>query len=311
MDLRGFGDAIFLDGTAIKNPMEWTTYPITLVNDERELGSEGLMFTAFEREEVFEWILELLDRVLGATLQTIFTDEDSSIVLATNSFRGGSRLDVAHRVCLLHKKQNFTRRLKASPATGPTREVALHLFDELCYSKRESEVMDAYNKIRQLVPGVPGYLDAEVMNVLPQFAEAFRVDTFTLGFHSTSPAESANDMLKRSIPSKIQRLVQIRESYTRAYHVKALGVMNRKDRQFRVDHFLRTILEAPVSRAVCELVDVQVRESLSWKVTRSDDNSELFEALNEKNVRWKLATNEPGPKVSAMRPLQPDCHAPI
>jgi hypothetical protein len=57
-----------------------------------------------------------------------------------------------------------------------------------------------------------------------------------------------------------------------------------------------TTLEAPVSRAVCDLVNAQVRESLSWKVTRSDDNSELFEALNEQNVRWKLETNEPGPR---------------
>jgi hypothetical protein len=210
-DLKRFGGVIFLDDTAIKNPMGWTTCPITLVNDERELSSGGLMFTAFERDEVFEWLMELLDRVLGATLQTIFADEDSSIVLAMNSFRGVSRPDIAHRVCLFDTKQNFTRRLNASPATGPTREVALHLFDELCYSKRERDVMDAYNRIRQPVPGVTGYLDAEVMNVLPQFTRAFRGDTFTLGFHSTSPAESANNMLKRSIPSKIQRPVQILE----------------------------------------------------------------------------------------------------
>jgi hypothetical protein len=65
--------------------------------------------------------LELLDKILGATLQTILTDEDSAIVLDMNSFRSGSRPDVADRVCRFHKKQDVTRWPKVRLVLKPRR----------------------------------------------------------------------------------------------------------------------------------------------------------------------------------------------
>jgi hypothetical protein len=48
-----FGDVVFLDGTAVRNPLGWTTYPMTLVDDAKGIVSGGLLFTAYEREEMF------------------------------------------------------------------------------------------------------------------------------------------------------------------------------------------------------------------------------------------------------------------
>jgi hypothetical protein len=38
-NLARFGDVVFLDGTVVRNPLGWTTYQITLVDDEKGLMS--------------------------------------------------------------------------------------------------------------------------------------------------------------------------------------------------------------------------------------------------------------------------------
>jgi hypothetical protein len=104
-NLERFGDVVFLDGTVVRNPLGWNTYPIILVDDEKGLISGGLLFTAYEREQMFEWLLQSLHEILGATLRTIFTDEDSAIVPAMENLRSGLGHDVAHRICVFHKRE--------------------------------------------------------------------------------------------------------------------------------------------------------------------------------------------------------------
>jgi hypothetical protein len=103
-NLEQFGDVVFLDGTAVPNPLGWTTYPITLVDDTKGLMSGGLLFTAYEREEMFLWLLTHLNDILGPVLRTIVTNEDSAIIPAMVNFRDSQRPDVAHRICVFHKK---------------------------------------------------------------------------------------------------------------------------------------------------------------------------------------------------------------
>jgi hypothetical protein len=85
------------------------------------------------------------------------------------------------------------------------------------------------------------------------FTEAFRDDTLRLGYYATSPSESANHMVKQYLPLGTDSLAQIRECYTRAYQIKALGVMHRTEMEFNMLHFLRPILCAPVSRAIRDI----------------------------------------------------------
>jgi hypothetical protein len=214
-NLSRFGDVAFLDGTAIRNELGWTAYPITLIDDERMLASGGLLLTAYERGETFEWLLKNLDQMLGSMLRTIFSDQDSALIPAMANFRALSRGDVAHRLCVFHKRVNFSKQVAAARAAPSVKDVANSLFDEICYSKSEGQVLAACEKIRKLIPGMSDYVETELIALLPLFTEAFRGDALTLGFHATSLSESANRMIKRSLPSQIHSLTEIREGYTR------------------------------------------------------------------------------------------------
>jgi prephenate dehydrogenase len=130
---------------------------------------------------------------------------------------------VAHRVCVCHKQTNFTKHVNAARATAATRNEAIGLFREICYAKEHEQVRAAIEKIRHLLPLMSDYLDREITEKLPLFSETFRGDAFTLGFGATSIAESAHSMIKRYCPPRVSILCQIRESYTRAYRVKALA----------------------------------------------------------------------------------------
>jgi hypothetical protein len=81
-NLNRFGDVFFFGGTAIRNAMGWTTVPVTLVDGPKEIVSGGLLFTAFEREEMYLWFLQTLQGILVDHLRTIFTDEDSALLPA-------------------------------------------------------------------------------------------------------------------------------------------------------------------------------------------------------------------------------------
>jgi hypothetical protein len=71
------------------------------------------------------------------------------------------------------------------------------------------------------------YLDSEIQPVFTMVTEAHRRESLTLGYHATSVAENANQMLKNNLPPQIHNLIEIREAYTHAYQVKALGPMHR------------------------------------------------------------------------------------
>jgi hypothetical protein len=195
-NLERFGDVVFLYGTAARNPLGWTTYPVTLVDDEKTLLSGRLLFTAYEREDMFEWLLDALNEIIGAVVRTIFTDEASALMPAIAKFRTTTRHDVAHRTCVFHKSRNFVRHVNASGATAVVPEQATKLLDEICYSTSQSDVIAAIEKFRNLIPGMSRYLDSEIQTVLTMVTEAYCGESLTLGYHATSVAESANQMLK-------------------------------------------------------------------------------------------------------------------
>jgi hypothetical protein len=195
----------------------WTTYPITLVDDAKGLVSGWLLFTAYEREEMFAWLLTHLNNILGPGLRTVLTDEDSAIVPAIVNFRDCQRPDVAHRICMFHRKVNFTKHVNTALANPDAKEEAMSLFDEICYAKYEGQVTATIEKIWNLLPDISTYLDAEVVPIFPCFTEAFRGDAMAIGYHATSMAESANRLMKRYHPPSIHNLVEIGECYTRSY----------------------------------------------------------------------------------------------
>jgi hypothetical protein len=98
-NLNRFGDVLFLDGTALRNAMGWTTVPVTHVGDSKEILSGELLFTAFEREEIDIWFLQTLHGILIDHLRTIFTDDDSALFPAIVHLRV-EHPGIAHRLCV-------------------------------------------------------------------------------------------------------------------------------------------------------------------------------------------------------------------
>jgi hypothetical protein len=246
------------------------------------------LFTGYEREDIFEWLLDSLNEIIGPLLRMIFTDEDWALMPAIAKFLTTTRHNVAHRICVFHKSRNFVKHVNASRVSAVVREQAIKLFDEICYSTSQSEVIAAIEKMCNLIPAMSRYLNSEIQPVLTMVTEAYRGESLTLGYHATSVAESRNQMLKNYLPLQIHNLIQIREAYTHAYQVKALGATHRIERQFRFSHPLRELLGAPVSHGVCNLIDKEKAESRNWRVTKSIDEPDCFQAMNEKQIRWRI-----------------------
>jgi hypothetical protein len=135
------------------------------------------------------------------------------------------------------------------------------LFDEILHSTSQPDVIAAIKEIRNLIPGVSRYLDSEIQPVLTTVTDEYRGESLTFGYHATSVAESANQLMKNYLPPQIHNLIEIREAYTHAYQAKALGAMHRIERQFSFSDPLRELLSAPVSHAGCHLIDKEKGES--------------------------------------------------
>jgi hypothetical protein len=99
MNLQRFG---------VRNPLGWTSYPITLINQNRTWMSGGIGFTAYERGEMFEWLAQNLRHVVWPVLRTIFPDEDSAIVPVRENYHA---LVPGHRICVFHNRMNFRKHI--------------------------------------------------------------------------------------------------------------------------------------------------------------------------------------------------------
>jgi hypothetical protein len=287
-NLERFGDVVFLDGTSIRNRLGWTCYPITLIGDRKELVSGGLLFAAYEREEMFTWFLHILMGRLNGKLQTLFTDEDSALMLAISLFQEEFP-EVAHRISIWHKRRNVLRHVSAL-CQPSVRDRIMTLFDQCCYSHSQTEVINAIDLMTTLAPNFIPYIDREIRPQLALFTEAYRGNAFTLGYHSTSPAESVNKLLKKWLPPRVQSLVDIRVQFTKAFAVKTAATDRAIAHEFRWGHFLQTDfgvrLQKPIARRIDELVEM----AKLWKTRQIGHN--VFEATTERGSRWQLEHSE-------------------
>jgi hypothetical protein len=291
-NLARWGDVLWLDGTAFKNDIGWMTWPVTLCDDRKQLASGGVFFTAFENEEAFVWLLRTFNEILGPQLRTVFTDEDSAFVPAMQTFQRDVRRDVAHRVCLFHKRRNFQKHVDAAKVDPQVRDEALRLFDATCRYPTEKEVGEALAKIRLLVPSLSPYLDRQVCPYLALFTEAYRGGALTLGYAATALSESSNNMSRRFIPSRGISLVAIRKGITRAYKVKCLGTAFAIHHEFRRVEFLEREYGLKLQRPICRWIDKiseKAKQCTIVTVPRASNQAEqYFEATIKGHRTWLI-----------------------
>jgi hypothetical protein len=112
VNLKRFGNGLFLDTTMIRNTLGWTTFPIPLVNECYHIASGGLLFIAFKTEEAFDWLRDTLWDITSHAFPTVVTDEDSALVCAMSKFHF-SHPEVGHHFCVFHKRRYFQKKMDA------------------------------------------------------------------------------------------------------------------------------------------------------------------------------------------------------
>jgi hypothetical protein len=254
-NLQRFGDVIWLDGTTLKNDLGWTTWPITLCDDRKELASGGVFLTAFENKDAFVWLLRTLEPLVQPVLRTFFSDEDSALCPAIEEFQQTDRPDVAHRICRWHKRKNFQKQVVQARVPPETRDEALRLFDAICSYPAAAEVEEAVAKIRLLVPSISEYLDAEIVERLPLFTEAFRNGVLTLGYEATTLSESANHLIRRVLRPAILTLQDIRAGVTQAYSIKALGTAHTVRHEFQSESRFEATFKVKLQKPILRWID--------------------------------------------------------
>jgi hypothetical protein len=106
----------------MRNHLGWTTYPVAHFHDEKTLLSGGLLFTAYQREDMFEWLLDALNETIRHSLREIFTDAGSALMPAIAKRPTTTRHDVAHRIWVFHESRNVGNRRNAYRIPAVVRE---------------------------------------------------------------------------------------------------------------------------------------------------------------------------------------------
>jgi hypothetical protein len=269
-NLRQFGDVLFLDGTAIRNELGWTTYPVTLLDNGNQIVSGGLLFTAFERTEVFCWLLGHFVTFLGDKLQTIFTDEDFAM-RAAFELTHQENPRIYHRLCIWHKRGNFLKHVQALTRDPKVVTAAMDLFDTIAYNKSIEIVDQAVDQLIALLPKLADYVHNEIWALRAQLTEAYRGNALTLGRRSNQAGESNNNMLRHTLSAGGHTLVEIRDGYSQCHCIKEAAEVEAIARQFNKPHFLEAVFDIKLHRPLCRRVDLLVNKSKAWVCSATDE----------------------------------------
>ena len=213
-NLLEFGDVIFLDGTKFNNSLNWEMFPITLIDYNRELVLGGVFFLGLQTTEIFEWVLKIINKYSDSKFTTIFTDEDSALMVAIPKFYESVR-PITHYICTLHKFNNIKKHIYQQDIPNKVKQQLVEYAFQLCYDKNPVTVEAAFTKMMEIAPSLTLYL-LNFQKNLHKFSYSAKGTDLTLGYNTTAPAESCNKMLKSYFPEKTLTLKETRELICRA-----------------------------------------------------------------------------------------------
>lgn len=215
-NLKKYGDVIQMDGTSINLENRWYLIPITLLDENRHLVSGGMFFCAIITEEVIIWLLNIILDELGlkTNLQTIITDEDASFVPAIRKIQmeRNNNIKIHHVICALHKTKNWNKKLHKTSLSKDRKQYMKKLFARVCYSDSIQHVNDSLRIIKSECNELDNYISKHIEPMLIHFSRGFLTHVFTLGYNTTSIAESMNQMIKNGMNNRLLSLYQARLS---------------------------------------------------------------------------------------------------
>jgi hypothetical protein len=267
-----YGDVIMLDGTKLDQcTLRWDTFPVTLLDYNKQIVCGGVFFLGVQTAEVFKWVLETLYDLCGDTWKTLMTDEDSALMSAFPAFCEQGRHRIAHRICAWHKHTNIDKHIQATHCPKERRDAWKKMLDVIFYEENEADVRLTLDKLATEAPELVPYLNRSIVPLLEQFATCFRGATFTLGYLATSPAESANRMIKDRMGSKKLDLTGVRKAITTAFAIKRHAEASQR-MPVEMAEMLKPLLGCLGPRILTELVE-SIRKSLYMEARKGENDS--------------------------------------
>jgi hypothetical protein len=205
---------------------------------------------AFERTEVFYWLLNHLGQFLQDKLLTIFTDEDLAMMAAIEMIKA-QHPNVHHRLCVWHKRSNFQKWVQSATHDSKVVVAALELFDSIVSEKSPGKNDQPRDRLLTLIPNLTAYIDIEVHDMRTHLTEAYRGNGFGLGRGSTQAGESSNASLRKLLARSLRTLMQIREAYTQAHTILAGAVAAAIARRSHGVHFTESRFGLKLHRPIC------------------------------------------------------------
>ena len=281
-NLKKYGDVLFIDSTSIENSLNWSIIPIIVIDEYKHIQNAGVCFLAWETEEVYLWLLDALYAITGNKWKTLFTDQDSAIMSAIPPFIDDK--GISHYICWFHKRNNLSKHLNCVKAEKDLRNQMLVLFDKLSFSMNENEISRSIEDMKIALPCLSQYISDEIEYRIPWFAALWKGSSLTLGYRSTSPSESANNMIKSSISKRSMTLLEIRIEISNAFSRKNNKNKDIIKHSFTDDHFLFKQYGLKLSRPIYCLIDKAIHRSLGFKVKKIEDGDYIV-YRNEKEFR--------------------------
>lgn len=206
-NMEEYGDIIFIDGTYASLSTNWEIFPITAITKGCNLCCCGILYAASGNEDVLKWMLHQLADLeqFRNKISTIITDEDHEFINAFDNWikeinASDEHIIINHILCAFHKSKNFVKKLVKYGLNAEQRAVAENYFQIICYHPNINFVQQTLEKLKDVFGSrLNHYIEKHVEPLLPNFARSYICERNCLGYNTTSPAESMNNLIKRSL----------------------------------------------------------------------------------------------------------------
>ena len=279
-NLEKYGDVIMFDSTESNLNNEWLTIPISVIDKNRHILPAGLCFVAFETEEVITFLCREIfsDNNIRIINQTIITDEDQTYKSIISKLMHQPK----HVLCALHKKKNFHKYLKLSELSKEEKNQASQYFNTICFSKNKQTVEKCFNSLFLLKDSAFVVYCRKLYSEKEYFSKAY-INEFTLGYNTSSVAESMNRMIKINTEGRKLSLLEFRREFENA-HQRAYqnALYSDSKKQFPVN-FPFTEIVPNVSKVCVLEIYRNIQKSVKYSFSSFDNNTK-FEVRHYKNL---------------------------
>lgn len=296
-NLRDYGDVLFIDGTYASLASKWEVFPLTAITNDGTICSCGIMYTASANEEVLLWMLNKISMFPDflTNIRAIITDEDHAFISAFKSWietikqSTSNQINVNHILCALHKSRNFAKKLLKYGLSKAQREIAKNLFKIICYHPNKAYVDEAIQKLSSFGPRLNHYLAKHVLPYINNFAKAYISLIDCHGYNTTSPSESMNNLIKRSLRKQDITLIESRMHFDQNLINHKINSTIQINSKRRPNLFEGSFA---VSLRILEKIEVQLKISSNIEILHQSENVFLARHKAHQSIIYKIENGQ-------------------